>query len=226
MNGFDIILRRYFVDVHQRSPTTLNDRVLQIGAGGVGTWFAILYAMSCSHDAKLIVVDNDVLEPSNANRLPYPLNIFYANMPKSYALRKYLSLLRPGLGIEVYKADIRELDIESLVNYNGINVIVDATDNVETQKVIEEKARRLRKHLLSLHYDGEHISVIWCPNGECIDTWSVDEEARHYTTPSLAYVPVVLAGIGVSILIHKPNRPLIETYDLRLREQGERNEDN
>lgn len=205
--------------LRSRSPKLLeNVRVLQLGAGGVGTWFAIMFAMHADPETTSItIVDDDVLEEVNANRLPYPYNWFTEGMRKVDALRNFIAAIRPGLDVRTLPVRPRlAAEIEGLARSSNANIIVDAVDNVESIAVIKKARERLLNTvaLLSLHYDGTHYTIEYVPPGKTSASWDVDFQAGQYTTPSTAMTPAAIAVTAIAILMNPPEEPVIITGDL------------
>lgn len=196
----------------------LAGRYVVAGAGGVGTWTTIMLALHAKIDSTEIhIFDDDKLELHNANRLPYPVYYFLQGTPKAVALRKHIEWIRPGLRVEDYimSIDDDKITMKILSRINP-DVVIDAVDSTASITTVRKIAAKIRKPVLSLHYDGWHGTVEWIPRPweQEGGAWTLDN-AAHYTTPSTALTPAALSIIGVLILLDWPDEPIIYTFELR-----------
>ena len=205
-------------DIHNRTPRDLiiNENVLLVGAGGIGTWTALALTLSAGPNFRMLIVDDDVLEAHNLNRLPFPVTEALRREKKAVVLQRYLKWLRPWLDIR-YAID-RIDTVEKAVAYARVasaTIIVDAVDNPRSIRLLKGAARRVGAHYLGLHYDGTSVTIEWTPAGQNDTDWVVDEEAAGYRVfPSCAFVPMFAASIAALIVAVKPER-LFLSCDLR-----------
>lgn len=205
-------LERKFITARTPENLLLTGRFLLVGAGGVGTWMAIMLTLHADPGGvEITIIDDDRLEPVNMNRLPFPVAWFLEGKPKVVALEEYLPLLRPSITVKgiVERAGPELLD--QLVPHH--DVVIDAVDNVEAIELIASIAAKHRKPRLSLHYDGLHGTVEWSPTGAPVG-WSSGLNQQGYTTPSTAVTPAALAVVGVRILQERPSEPIAFTFEL------------
>lgn len=205
-------------ELHDRTPSDLviSDRVVLVGAGGVGTWTAVALALSADPDKfKLVIVDDDVLEVSNLNRLPYPLSDALVGRKKAGILYDYIKALRPMLQVSYVDKRIETLeDIAVIAALVNPTVIVDAVDNPASIKLLKDAAAKLGISYLGLHYDGTSVTIEWLPESILTD-WIVDETPGYTVFPSCAFTPMFIASIAALILAVKPRRRLLLSCDLR-----------
>ncbi len=100
------------------------------GLGGLGSTVAI--ALTRVGVGKLILVDFDIVEPSNLNRQQY----FYhqIGMPKVYAMRETLLKINPYLKIETYNEKIERKNVERF--FKEADIIVEAFDKAEEKAML------------------------------------------------------------------------------------------
>ncbi|MHA1478644.1 MAG: HesA/MoeB/ThiF family protein [Promethearchaeota archaeon] len=110
-------------------------RVLQIGAGGLGSPFA-LYLVAAGIK-ELTIVDNDTLSLSNLQR-----QILYSEsqigMEKVLAANERLSALNSEVNIKIHKEYVDENSIEKHIKNKDF--IVDCSDNFETKFLVNRVA--------------------------------------------------------------------------------------
>ncbi len=100
------------------------------GLGGLGSTVAV--ALTRVGVGKLILVDFDIVEPSNLNRQQY----FYhqIGMPKVYAMRETLLKINPYLKIETYNEKIERKNVERF--FKEADIIVEAFDKAEEKAML------------------------------------------------------------------------------------------
>jgi len=109
--------------------------VLIIGCGALGT--AISETLVRAGVGKLIIADRDYVEPSNLQRQQLFTEQDAVNgTPKVVAAERQLKKIRSNVQIQTVLNHIDGLLIEELVD--GIDIIVDATDNFETRLLIND----------------------------------------------------------------------------------------
>jgi molybdopterin/thiamine biosynthesis adenylyltransferase len=213
-------LRDILRDIHNRTPPDLvvRDRIMLVGAGGVGTWTAVALTLSADHGFRLLIIDDDQLEPHNLNRLPYTINDALRKLPKAALLQRYLKWLRPWLWIKWI--DDKVDSVEKGVMYalmHGAEIIIDAVDNPRSIRILKDVAKAVGAHYLGVHYDGTSITIEWIPREYFSDTdWIIDEDQAGYTVfPSCAFVPMFIGSLAAFIVAVKPQRKLFLSCDLR-----------
>jgi len=158
--------------------------VLVVGCGGVGTWVSIFFAMHGTRE--FILVDPDVLEVHNLNRLPFlPEDI---GKPKVDVLRDFIARIRPETGVLALQGTFQHMldNIKIWVNIKRLKpIIIDAVDNNRTSNDILAFAKERNLPYLDIKYDGFYFSVRWArsPN-DLSETWESDEEDGYRTVPS------------------------------------------
>jgi tRNA A37 threonylcarbamoyladenosine dehydratase len=171
--------------------STPND-VTVVGCGGIGSWFAILGAMSGIPNIYLF--DHDVMEESNRNRLPFCQSSL--NRPKVEVVAEYIRGIRPDCNVIAIKdrLDGILLDIQLRISHT----IVDCTDSPKTQFKIYNACKKAGITFIRVGYDGTRIMVTSNVSG-----WiKTDVEEEAYTTnPSWVVPAVTAAALGVGKLM-------------------------
>lgn len=122
-----LMMARHTPGIHEKIK---NSTVGIAGLGGLGSTVAV--ALTRVGIGKLILVDFDIVEPSNLNRQQY----FYdqIGMPKVYALRETLLKINPYLTIEVHNEKIDRNNVERI--FEDADVIVEAFDRAEEKAML------------------------------------------------------------------------------------------
>jgi sulfur carrier protein ThiS adenylyltransferase len=120
-------MARHTPGVHQK----IKKAVVGIaGLGGLGSTVAI--ALARVGVGKLILVDFDVVEPSNLNRQQYFLH--QIGMPKVEALQAILSKITPMLSIQCYNERLERENVERI--FRDAHVVVEAFDRAEEKAML------------------------------------------------------------------------------------------
>ncbi len=124
---------------------------LVIGAGGTGTWVALTLAMAGCQDISL--VDADVVEASNLNRLPFPIDAI--GRPKVEALADEILRLRPLVRVTPYQMRWREPD--SIISNNMVGF--DCTDHLDVQRAIHARCQKMSVLYVRSGCDAIHFTA-------------------------------------------------------------------
>lgn len=100
------------------------------GLGGLGSTVAV--ALTRVGIGKLILVDFDIVDPSNLNRQQYFID--QIGMPKVYALKETLLKINPYIKIDTYNEKLNSSNIERIFKY--ADVIVEAFDRAEEKAML------------------------------------------------------------------------------------------
>src|SRR4030043_2141384 len=122
-----LLLARHTPGVHQKIKTFT---VGIAGLGGLGS--AIAIALARIGVGKLILVDFDVVEPSNLNRQQY--FIHQIGVPKVEALQKNIALINPYVSIQVYQQKLDRNNVEKI--FKEAEVVVEAFDRAEEKAML------------------------------------------------------------------------------------------
>ncbi|NOH16399.1 thiamine biosynthesis protein ThiF [Clostridium cochlearium] len=110
------------------------------GLGGLGSTAAL--SLARVGIGKLILVDYDVVEPSNLNRQQYFVK--HIGMKKTQAMKDIISQCNPFVEIETIDAYVDEKNIESI--FKDADIIIEAFDNAETKALITNKVLKIMKN--------------------------------------------------------------------------------
>jgi molybdopterin/thiamine biosynthesis adenylyltransferase len=134
-----------------------HSRVAVIGAGGLGgTVILLLARMGIGH---LTVVDSDVFDESNLNRQAVS-TVAGIGRPKPEEAAKMVAAINPAVRVRSQTARLDRSSAAAMLD--GIDVVVDALDNVPDRLVLDEAARRLEIPLVHgaiAGFDGRVMTV-------------------------------------------------------------------
>ena len=122
-----LMMARHTPGVHQR----IRNSVVGIaGLGGLGSSIAI--ALARVGVGALILVDFDIVEPSNLNRQQYLLD--QIGMPKVEALQENLSKINPCVKVKPYNEKITRDNIEGI--FREAEVVAEAFDRADQKAML------------------------------------------------------------------------------------------
>ena len=120
---------RHSPGVHQR----IKQATVGIaGLGGLGSPVAV--ALTRSGIGRLILVDFDVVEPSNLNRQQYFVD--QLGLPKAIALKETLGRINPYVAIEAHTLRLTPANIPTL--FGEVDVLVEAFDRADQKAMLVE----------------------------------------------------------------------------------------
>lgn len=122
-----LMMARHTPGVHQKVKRSV---VGIAGLGGLGSLVAI--ALTRIGVGKLILVDFDVVEPSNLNRQQYFCH--QMGMPKVEALRENLSRINPYVKIQIYQEKLDPGNVKRI--FKEADVVVEAFDRAEQKAML------------------------------------------------------------------------------------------
>jgi sulfur carrier protein ThiS adenylyltransferase len=122
-----LMMARHTPGIHQKIRTSV---VGIAGLGGLGS--AIAIALARIGVGKLILVDFDVVEPSNLNRQQY--FVHQIGMPKVEALQKNIAMINPYVKIETFLEKLDRNNMERI--FNEAEVVVEAFDRAEEKAML------------------------------------------------------------------------------------------
>ena len=121
------MMARHTPGIHQK----IKKSVVGIaGLGGLGS--AIAIALARIGVGKLILVDFDMVEPSNLNRQQY--FIHQIGMPKVEALQKNIADINPYVKLQIYQEKLDRSNIERI--FSEAQVVVEAFDRGEEKAML------------------------------------------------------------------------------------------
>lgn len=132
--------------LRNRKAITLNEQIILakskvaiIGAGGLGGHVILSLArLGIGH---LVIIDRDVFDESNLNRqvLSSTESIGFS---KSESGARITGSINPGVIITPFLVKIKTSNIDEMID--GVNVVVDALDNISDRFVLEKSAKKLK----------------------------------------------------------------------------------
>ena len=121
------MMARHTPGIHQK----IKKSVVGIaGLGGLGS--AIAIALARIGVGRLILVDFDVVEPSNLNRQQY--FVHQIGMPKVEALQKNIATINPYVKIQTYHEKLDRNNVERI--FKEAEVVVEAFDRAEEKAML------------------------------------------------------------------------------------------
>lgn len=109
-------------------------KVAVAGLGGLGSNIAVILARIGV--GQLLLVDFDVVEPSNLNRQCY--NISHLGMPKTAALKKQIQEINPFIKVELREVRVTENNVREL--FEGYDIVCEAFDRPDAKAVLVNTA--------------------------------------------------------------------------------------
>ena len=163
-----------------------------VGCGGTGFWTALLLAMSGVKE--LILLDSDIVEVSNLNRLF--LQESSVGKKKAEALKELISGIRKEIRIE-----IQDMRIEKPIDCQILRGdIFCCTDNLKSQQIICAYCKKNELAYQRIGYDGTILNV---SKTFPLSLKEADEERGYTVTPSWVIPAVFAAAAGVSSRAYK-----------------------
>jgi adenylyltransferase/sulfurtransferase len=159
--------------------------VLVVGAGGLGC--PVLQYLSAAGIGKISIIDFDMVDETNLSR-----QVLYGSSDlgklKSIIAKSRLEELNP---FTEYKIINRRIDDSNALKFLGdYDVVVDATDNIETRYVLNDACVFLNKPMVHgsvFKYEGM-ISVFNYKGGVSYRDFNPDSLQKHFRNPAPANV--------------------------------------
>ncbi len=142
----------------------LDSTVLLVGAGGLGSP-AGLY-LAAAGVGTLAIVDADVVDESNLQRQVLH-SMASIGMPKTESARRRIEELNPDVHVLEYRERLTSENIDRLLD--GVDVIVDGTDNFPTRYLLNDASLRHRipvVHASIFRFEGQ-LTVFQPYEGPC-----------------------------------------------------------
>jgi molybdopterin-synthase adenylyltransferase len=132
--------------LRNREAITLNEQIILakskvaiIGAGGLGGH--VMLSLARFGIGHLVIIDRDVFDETNLNRqaLSSTESIGFS---KSETAARIIGYINPGVIVTPFMVNIDASNADEMLD--GMNVVVDALDNISDRYVLEESAKRLK----------------------------------------------------------------------------------
>ena len=122
-----LMVSRHTPKVHMK---VKKSKVGIAGLGGLGSNIAIMLARTgVGH---LLLVDYDIVEPSNLNRQSYYIS--HLGMAKGEALKKQITEINPFIKVDYIIEKVEEKNIKDI--FKGCNIVCEAFDNPESKAML------------------------------------------------------------------------------------------
>jgi adenylyltransferase/sulfurtransferase len=171
-------------------------RVLVVGAGALGT--PALYYLAAAGLGTLGVADDDRLELSNLHR-----QLLYRTQdigrPKTEAVAERLAEFNPEIRVETHRVRVGGDNATAL--FGDYDLVVDATDRLETKFLINDacaKARRALVHAAILGFEAR-VAVFDASTGPCLRCLFPEPPSAPAPTCSEAGVLGAITGMAGSL---------------------------
>jgi tRNA A37 threonylcarbamoyladenosine dehydratase len=163
--------------------------VLVLGAGGIGSWAALGFALSGVKD--VTIVDPDILEIHNLNRTPYKLN--QEGMHKVIAMADLISERRINCNVLPIAATLES----ALLPLEPYDVIIDCTDTLFCKQHLKD--RKYKGTYVKLGYDGTSVTID--PNLYS-EIWELEGEG-YTIVPSYLVPPALVAFRVIDTILRR-----------------------
>lgn len=122
-----MMMARHTPYVHQKLK---KGKVAIAGLGGLGSNIAIMLArIGVGH---LLLVDFDIVEPSNLNRQSYYIR--HLGMAKTEALKKQIEEINPFIELKIHQIKVKEDNVKLL--FEGYDILCEAFDNPRAKSML------------------------------------------------------------------------------------------
>jgi len=159
-----------------------------IGAGGIGSWVAILAAMSGV--AKIYIFDPDEVETTNLNRLP--LCEGSIGRAKVDVVADFIKTIRPGCEVVAIKSKLEDVTLKFMCTVSSF--LIECTDSPKSQLAVFKETGASMCSFIRAGYDGTKITVTSVVSG-----WikADSEEETYIINPSWVVPAVTVAALAV-----------------------------
>jgi sulfur carrier protein ThiS adenylyltransferase len=126
-----MMMARHTPNVHKK---VKQGKVAIAGLGGLGSNIAIMLARIGV--GQMLLVDFDIVEPSNLNRQSYYIS--HLGLPKTVALKKQIQEINPFIKIDIQTVKITEENVKQL--FSGFDIICEAFDKPDQKSMLINSA--------------------------------------------------------------------------------------
>lgn len=128
-------------------------KIIVYGIGGVGSFVA--EGLVRAGIENIILVDNDVISPSNINRQIHATTSTIGNL-KVECMKERILLINPNVKVETYVPTDMSIEEETLID-DSVTYIVDAVDTITTKLKLIEKAKKENVPIISCMGTGNKL---------------------------------------------------------------------
>jgi sulfur carrier protein ThiS adenylyltransferase len=122
-----MMMARHTPNVHKK---VKEGKVVIAGLGGLGSNIAVMLARIGV--GQLLLVDFDIVEPSNLNRQSYYIS--HLGLPKTMALKKQIEEINPFIKVDTRTVKITEKNVKDL--FDGYDIICEAFDKPDQKSML------------------------------------------------------------------------------------------
>lgn len=133
-----MMMARHTPNVHNK---VKHGKVAIAGLGGLGSNIAVMLARIGV--GQLLLVDFDIVEPSNLNRQNYYIS--HLGLPKTVALKTQLQEINPFIKIEIQTVKITEENVKEL--FSNYDIICEAFDKPDQKSMLVNTALEQLPHV-------------------------------------------------------------------------------
>lgn len=126
-----MMMARHTPNVHNKIKYS---KVAIAGLGGLGSNIAVMLARIGV--GQLLLVDFDIVEPSNLNRQSYYIS--HLGLSKTEALKMQLVQINPFIKIETATVRVTEKNVKEL--FNGYDIVCEAFDKADAKSILVNTA--------------------------------------------------------------------------------------
>lgn len=130
-----------------------NSKIIVYGIGGVGSF--VVEGLVRAGIENIILVDNDVIAPSNLNRQIHA-TITNIGKLKVDCMKERILSINPKVNVETYIPQDIEEEEETLID-NTIDYVVDAVDTITTKLKLIQKAKEKQVPIISCMGTGNKL---------------------------------------------------------------------
>jgi molybdopterin/thiamine biosynthesis adenylyltransferase len=174
-------------------------KVLICGCGGLGG--ALIHLLARAGVGFIRVVDGDVFFPSNLNR-QWLCDTRQIGRSKALAAAEQIKTINPFIEVEAYSELIHEHNIHSLLQ--GVDLVLDALDNLGGRFIVGGAARRLGIPLLHAAVAGwwGQVATFLPDSRLCLEDIYRNQRSRDPLEDEMGVLGTVVSVIG-SIEAHE-----------------------
>ena len=128
-------------------------KIIVYGIGGVGSF--VVEGLVRAGIENIILVDNDVISPSNINRQIHATTSTIGNL-KVECMKERILLINPNVKVETYVPTDMSIEEETLID-DSVSYVVDAVDTITTKLKLIEKSKKENVPIISCMGTGNKL---------------------------------------------------------------------
>jgi hypothetical protein len=176
------------------------DGVAVVGCGGVGSWAAILLALSGV--SPLYLFDSDTFSNSNRNRVLVTSE--QVGQSKSEVTRETVLQYRPESMVMAYpNADPNTLELMKF------SILLDCTDRYGVQAALYQWSQQHSLPYVRAGYNGLSLTL-----SDCVPEWGGEATDGYTIVPSWAVPAVTIAALAVAKIMRYPEMTISSELNL------------